>query len=566
MASETVVSLWVKAEPFSYGAFHIAPHPRLSFSNIKKIVIYAKNKGDPGFPRLSYSVWRHIACNKLHLSEELAWLYFTTCHLLSENTSPVERLEWDQKYAAASTTVKDSMKNKVTVTTLKFVLFLYIQQLNKVSLKASLVAGDEWPTRSSSPDLDSSGRSTPRNNNKVLDDHSHMVFLQNNIHEILELLIEHDSYGLTQGDLSLTVSAVEALGFILAGSIDRCKTLLPLHDIAMLQTVQHKSGYSKLMKSFSLRLLQNWIKDSLVQNPFGISACIASGRRLSWPMGGEENKEAKEAQAKRGRIATNAHAVPKEHLKGNKIIIMSQVGKQTIARSSSTLENSSVKIHRCHSAYLYLLSPLRSVTIEKCRNSTIILGPVETHVYMSHCESVTLIACARVVSISSCTLCTLHLLTPNPPVLLSGNDSIQVAPYHTSYPKLEEHMADVGIGADKNMWDQPLCIGPDHKEETPVWELLPVSEFFTFNVPFEMEGTTKGIPGGLPSKYQRAVSHRQKQIDSWQKMVKEAGLTREQRREFQGLVESRFHIWLSESGHKRELDSLVVPSAAKKSH
>ena len=43
----------------------------------------------------------------------------------------------------------------------------------------------------------------------------------------------------------------------------------------------------QLMKSFSLRLLQSWVKDSLVQNPFGISACIASGRRLSWPMAGE---------------------------------------------------------------------------------------------------------------------------------------------------------------------------------------------------------------------------------------------------------------------------------------
>lgn len=32
--------------------------------------------------------------------------------------------------------------------------------------------------------------------------------------------------------------------------------------------------------------------------------------------------------------------------------------------------------------------------------------------------------------------------------------------------------------------------GPDHKDEGPVWELLPVSEFFTFNIPFEVEGTT----------------------------------------------------------------------------
>jgi len=33
--------------------------------------------------------------------------------------------------------------------------------------------------------------------------------------------------------------------------------------------------------------------------------------------------------------------------------------------------------------------------------------------------------------------------------------------------------------------------GPEHKDEQPVWELMPVQEFFTFNIPFEMEGKTK---------------------------------------------------------------------------
>lgn len=115
------------------------------------------------------------------------------------------------------------------------------------------------------------------------------------------------------------------------------------------------------------------------------------------------------------------------------------------------------------------------------------------------------------------------------------------------------------------MWDSPLCIGPDHKEDSPVWEFLPISSFFTFNIPFEMEGPTRAVPGGLPSKYQRAVAHRNRQIDSWQKAVKDAGLTREQRKELQSLVESQFHLWLSESGRKRELDNLAVPESGKKS-
>jgi hypothetical protein len=51
-------------------------------------------------------------------------------------------------------------------------------------------------------------------------------------------------------------------------------------------------------------------------------------------------------------------------------------------------------IHGFNSILFY-----RSVTIEKCRNTTIVLGPVETTIYLSHCEKVTLIAPCRNVMI-----------------------------------------------------------------------------------------------------------------------------------------------------------------------
>ena len=50
----------------------------------------------------------------------------------------------------------------------------------------------------------------------------------------------------------------------------------------------------------------------------------------------------------------------------HKLIIMSQVCKQTVARSSSTLEGSSLKVHRCHYSILYLLSPLRYIVELVC--------------------------------------------------------------------------------------------------------------------------------------------------------------------------------------------------------
>ena len=60
---------------------------------------------------------------------------------------------------------------------------------------------------------------------------------------------------------------------------------------------------------------------------------------------------------------------------------------------------------------------------------------------------------------SGSTLCFLHLLIPSRPLILSGNDTIILGPYHTYYGKLEEHMQRVGLSVQPNMWDQPLCIG-----------------------------------------------------------------------------------------------------------
>lgn len=57
---------------------------------------------------------------------------------------------------------------KLSVDTLQFLLFLYTQQLNRVSLRTSLI-GEEWPSlRSRSPSpSDRSPSSSDRSQNKV---------------------------------------------------------------------------------------------------------------------------------------------------------------------------------------------------------------------------------------------------------------------------------------------------------------------------------------------------------------------------------------------------------------
>ncbi|XP_033112124.1 TBCC domain-containing protein 1-like isoform X2 [Anneissia japonica] len=553
----TNVTLWVNSDPFTFGTLQVSPHPKLSLHYLKKIDSYVKTKGDSGFPRLSFPVWKHIACNKLTMAEDLAWMYFEGFDLLC-HYEPEERLQQAERYRQCKTKKEqDSLRNQTSVDTLQFLLYLFIQQVHKISLRSTLMTGEEWPTRARSPDISGKTSST----SKGLDENTCLSFVLNNLNDLMLLLTDTITYSGTTNDVLLTIDSVKALGLLISGSYDGCKTVHSLHEVTLQQQVQVKCGYSKISQTFSFRAFESWLRSNLADNPFGVGNCVASGRRLSWPTTGCDSEGKPESGAKRGRVATNAHFTTRDQ----KLIIISQVCKQTLAKMSTTLTNSRVKVHRCHYAFMYLLSPMKYVSIEKCRHSTIVLGPVATTVHVTSCEDITIIAPCRRFSISGSTLCTAHLMTPTRPLILGGNDSITLAPYHTNYSMLEDHMATSGLATLPNVWNKPLCVGPDHQEGSPVYSFLSPEEFFMFVIPFEMEGDTKEFPGSLPSKYENALVTRQKQIKDWQRTVKEAKLNPAQKQQFQTLVESRFQAWLLESGHKRQVDGLVpVPSSPTK--
>jgi TBCC domain-containing protein 1 len=78
----------------------------------------------------------------------------------------------------------------------------------------------------------------------------------------------------------------------------------------------------------------------------------------------------------------------------------------------------------------------------------------ETYIHMFLCKKKEVLIAFY---FSGSTLCSLYILTPNRPVILGGNDTILLAPYHTFYSNVEEHMNKVGVGSSRNLWDQPLC-------------------------------------------------------------------------------------------------------------
>ncbi|ESN97208.1 hypothetical protein HELRODRAFT_114291 [Helobdella robusta] len=231
----------------------------------------------------------------------------------------------------------------------------------------------------------------------------------------------------------------------------------------------------------------------------------------------------------------------------------------TLARSSGTLCQSAVKISKCNDSFIYLLSPLRSVLIEKCQRSTIILGAVETSVDVNKSEHITVIAATRRFSAQGCKSCNIHLLTPNTPLLFNTNSNITFGPYHTFYPNLEEHMYAAGLAPLPNLWDQPHVLGSSGLDDDKIFEIQKPSDFFTFTIPFQMEGKTKEIPVGLPSKYQKALNQRLQKVEDWHKLMGETSMTSDQKKLLHRTVQAKFQEWLQTTGQARLLQDLVVP-------
>ncbi|XP_039612227.1 TBCC domain-containing protein 1 isoform X1 [Polypterus senegalus] len=554
---QKTVSVWVRLEPFLLGALPTPPPAKFSMHYLRKMSTYVRTRAKDGcFPRIYWPMWKHIACGKLQLPAELAWVYFEAFDMLTEK-SVEDRLEWAEAASQCTSQEElDQLRHKLSVDTLQFLLFLYIQQLNRVSLRTSLI-GEEWPsprTRSPSPEIES--KSSLQNKN--WDDQAHLTFVQTHLFDLLELVLDPDqlsSSGHHVQDSLLSTEALCGLSFLLEGSVSKGRSVHPLHELLLWAPLQSQAGFSKLSQAFSVRKLQGWLRDTLTINPFGTTACFKTGKKLAWV-------QQIEGKIKRAKIARNTHNAPA----GSRVVIISQVYKQTLAKDSEKLIGASVKLHRCNESFIYLLSPMRSVIIEKCWNSTIVLGPVQTTVHVQNCQDVKVVCVTGKISVCASSFCTFHVLTPTRPLLLAGNEALTLAPYHTHYPALEDHMAIIGLAVVPNVWDQPLCLGADGIENpsTPVYSLLSPSDFYEFVVPFEMEGDTSEIPGGLPPLYQKALIDRKQKVHTWQKMVKEAQLSKEQRKQFKAVVEQKFHEWLCETGQKQQLDSLIPPSTISK--
>lgn len=531
------INLWVRSEPFNFGTFPLSSPEQFNIKNLKRIISYSKEKSNSENYILSYSVWEHIACDKFHLDKELAWLYFENYYLVHLKKID-ERSIWDKQLSEATQKDIDEIRSKVEVCSLRFVLMLFLQNIHKINLCSNVIMQEEWPSHL-------------QQSHNIKQDHSEqkqLMFVRTRLDQILELLANEN---ILNNEISGNV--IEALSFLIEGSSDKNRTIKTLYNILSAEENQRETGFIKESRTFNLKKLILWIKTHLGPNPFGICTCFGRECCSFWPKINSTEKETQN-NCKTKFIFTNAHFAPKN----KRIVIIYQLNKQTWARSSRIMHGCNIKIQHCSQSYIYILSALKSAVVSDCRDVTIILGPVAILLDISNCRNLRIITMTRRIQISNCNKVAVYIRTPCRPLLLgSRNLNIRFGPYNTFYSLLEKQMQKAGINTYLNLWDQCLCIYNEMKTEDLASQLLITpSQFNLFSVPFELEGDTKAIPGGLPVLYQNSVDKKQQLLTDWQKTIAELHLTEEQKESIHKIIQQKFKYWLKINGYQQELDSL----------
>ncbi|KHF98763.1 TBCC domain-containing 1 [Gossypium arboreum] len=522
-----ITLLHPRREPFEHG---LLPIQKLIFTDPLQALIPLKQKLASSSSSSTHRVNSDALADALQISSEHARLILDTlASVLHSEPDPLVNAHPDDV---------DSVGSDLS----DLILFLYIQSYKRLlprSHKDSAAVADVWPSTSAfdgylsalSP-LQLVRSNTRRFMPSQADEEAHQLsYLQKHLANIMSLLSEPVE-GEGEESLVLTMEGFEHLGFLIQFG-DKGSEGIPLS-----QAAPFFANSDPDMPAVPVPASQvlDWLLENIASSLEHITDKISA--KENGPQGGSDQDVAMaDASSSSARASPSAR----------NCCFIEGVSKSSYVKQASDLKHSSMKVINCHDSVIYILAPLRYATIYGCSDATIVLGAVGKAVRVEHCERVHVIIAAKRVCIANCRECLFFLGVNQRPLVVGDNHKLQVAPYNTFYSQLEEHMAEVGIQATMNRWDEPLALGAvdphdslshpagvsDAQAESAAQ--LDPDQFTNFLIPnwFEGEsaGSTKDNPFPLPDAYLKSQLRNQKNLSEIKQILREAPLEENRKRE-----------------------------------
>ncbi|XP_024974414.1 TBCC domain-containing protein 1 [Cynara cardunculus var. scolymus] len=458
-------------------------------------------------------------------------------------------------------TAKPDEVDAVGVNVYDLIIFLYIQSYKRLlprGHKDSAAVADVWPSTSAFDGFLSA--LTPlqlvRSNSRrtmpsQADEEAHQLsYLQKHLGNIISLLADSVE---GEDSLVLTMEKFEHLGYLIYfGEKGMEKTPLS-------QNAPFFANSDPDMPAAPVPASQ--VHDWLLQN---ISDAL---ERISERVAAKENGQT--SASDQDVLMTDACANLKASTSAKGPSFIEGISKQSYVKQAPELKGSFVKVVNCHESVIYVLAPLRYATIYGCSDATIVLGAVGKAVRIEHCERVHVISAAKRICVANCRECIFFLGVNQQPLIVGDNHKLQVAPYNTFYPQLEEHMQEVGIETSPNRWGEPVALGlidPHDSLSHPAGvsdcqaesaTRLDPDQFTNFLIPNWLEGqasgSTKDNPFPLPDVYMSCQRRNENNLVEVKQILKEAPLEESRKKELSSALHVYFKDWLYASGNIRQL-------------
>ncbi|KAK9671557.1 hypothetical protein RND81_12G038800 [Saponaria officinalis] len=489
----------------------------------------------------------------LHISPELTRLVLdTVAAVLPGDSDPL---------AAAKPEDVDS----VGVDVFDLILFLYIQNYKRLlprTHKDSAAVADVWPSTSAFDGYLSalSPLQLARSNSRKFmpsqtDEEAHQLsYLQKHLANILTLLADPVE-GEGDDTLVLSMERFERLGFLIQFG-EKGADPVPLSQASPFFA---NSDPDMPAAPVSAAQVHDWllqkIADALEQ-----LAERATAKENSSSNGSDQDVAMADANTSSTKALTNARG----------LTFIEGISKSSYVKRAAEVKGSSLKVLNCHESVIYVLAPLKYATIYGCSDTTIVIGAVGKALRVEHCERVHVIVAAKRVCIANCRECIFYLGVNQRPLIVGDNHKLQVAPYNTYYPELEEHMNQVGIDPTVNKWNEPLPLGvvdphdslshpagvSDAQAETAAQ--VDPDQFTNFLIPNWFTGevpgpTTKDNPFPLPEAYLASQQKNHSNLGEVKQILQETPLDEAKKRELSCALHVLFKDWLYASGNIRQL-------------
>ncbi|GAB4843796.1 hypothetical protein Ancab_013761 [Ancistrocladus abbreviatus] len=544
------IYLRTRREPFEYG---LLPIPKLIFTDGFTTLGSLKDKLIQRSTS-SVRVDSSAISETVQISSDQARLVLDTlASVLPSDSDPLVSAKPDEV-------------DSVGVNVFDLILFLYIQSYKRLlprTHKDSAAVADVWPSTSAFDGYLSalSPLQLVRSNSRKFmpsqaDEEAHQLsYLQKHLANILSLLAE-PLEGEGEESLALPMERFEHLSFLIQFG-ERGSGGLPLSQAAPFFA---NSDPDMPAAPVSVAQVHEWLLQSITDALEHITERTSA----------KENGPAGAGVLDQDVAMTDANVAstrPSTSTRG--LIFIEGVSKSSFVKQAADLKGSSVKVVNCHDSVIYILVPLRYATVYGCSDATIILGAVGKAVRVEHCERVHVITAAKHICIANCRECVFFLGVNHRPVIVGDNHKLQVAPYNTFYPQLEEHLSQAGIEASVNLWDEPLALGvidphdalshpagvSDVQAETAT--RLDPDQFTKFLIPNwfagESPGSTTENPFTVPEVYVASQLKNRNSLVDIKQVLGEISLEDAKKRELSAALHVYFKDWLYASGNVRQL-------------